>query len=522
MPTITVRDMQRLALPPATHLVAGSAGLGHQVTWVTMLRPTLPAFAELRGGEVALLSVEAALALDPRLTLATLVRRLASAPVPVAAIVFLGPLRPEDVDAAEATRLPLLQLPADCDLQEIEREIARLISDYEAQRERRAAQLYNLLTQRSLAGDGVPGLLQTLSEYTGQSVACYSAAGEFRNHVSRGSARLALQALRPTTAGKTSMLGHEIWVATIGTGPAGFLAIAGTELSDWDQLAAAQGAVALAIEFAKEQAVQAAEDRLRGDFVSNILANPNGDFEALLRRGQEMGYDLNRTHVALMINLDAPGEALVNRLISRVQTELSRRNVATPISRRESGLLCLLPMADDLPRPRDIAEQLRERITNEFPGLAMALGTPAQSLAEWRRTRDEAEQALILGRQLFGHEQVFAFADLGIYRILVRLRETPELWTFYRETLSALAAYDQRQGGDKQGGELLKTLDAYFSHLGNLRATSEALHVHRNTLLYRLERIKQISGKDLDNAEEYFALWLALRAHRVLRSMEET
>jgi purine catabolism regulator len=89
------------------------------------------------------------------------------------------------------------------------------------------------------------------------------------------------------------------------------------------------------------------------------------------------------------------------------------------------------------------------------------------------------------------------------------------MWSFYRETLADLVAYDK-----KQAGELLKTLDAYFNHLGNLRATSDALHVHRNTLLYRLERIEQISKLDLSNAEAYFSLWLALQAHRVLSSAE--
>jgi purine catabolism regulator len=167
-------------------------------------------------------------------------------------------------------------------------------------------------------------------------------------------------------------------------------------------------------------------------------------------------------------------------------------------------------------RTRDLMEQLRERLVAEFPKLLIAVGTQASSLGEWRRSLEEAEQALLLGRQLFGTGRVLAFSDLGVYRLLVRLRETPELWTFYRETLSKLAEYDQRQGAD-----LIKTLDAYFSHLGNLRATSEALHVHRNTLLYRLERIKEISGMDLDNAEEHFALWLALRAHRVLSTLDE-
>lgn len=153
---ITVRDVLRLALPAGTEVVAGGAGLGRQVNWVATLRATLPAFAELRGGELALLSVEAALALDSRLNLATLVRRLGSAPVPVAGVVALGDIRPEDIAAAEEVRLPLLKLPASADLRDVEREITRLVTDYEAQFERRSAQLYDLLTQRSLAGQGCP------------------------------------------------------------------------------------------------------------------------------------------------------------------------------------------------------------------------------------------------------------------------------------------------------------------------------------------------------------------------------
>jgi PucR family transcriptional regulator, purine catabolism regulatory protein len=517
MPSVSVRDVLRLALPPGTAVAAGSAGLGRQVSWVATLRATLPAFAELRGGELALLAVEAALALDARLSLATLVRRLAQAPVPVAGVVALGAITPDDVAAAEEARLPLLQLPERADLREVEREIARLVTDYEAQFERRGAQLYDLLTQRSLAGQGVAGLLDALAERTGQSVACYAPNGELRAQRGRGSARIALQALRPTARGDTSLLNQQIYVEPIGPPdfPTGYLALAGTTLDDWDREAAARGAAALALELAKEQAVQAAEDRLRGDYVANVLAGPPSDMAAALQRGQELGYNLALPHAAVLLNLEDAGAGLLARLSAAMQSELARRTIAAPVSRREGSVLCMLPVAATT-RPRELVEQLRERLLGEFPKLTLALGTPAGGLNEWRRSVEEAEQAMLLGRQLFGTGRVLAFSDLGVYRLLVRLRETPELWTFYRETLSRLADYDQRQQSD-----LIKTLDAYFNHLGNLRATSEALHVHRNTLLYRLERIKEISGMDLDNADEHFALWLALRAHRVLSTLDE-
>lgn len=514
---VTVRDVLRLALPPGTTVAAGGAALTHQVSWVATLRATLPAFAELRGGELALLSVEAARALDARLTLAVLVKRLAQAPVPVAGVVALGPIASEDVAAADEARLPLLQLPERADLRDVEREITRLVADYEAQFERRGAQLYDLLTQRSLAGQGVAGLLDALAERTGQSVACYAPNGELRAQRGRGSARIALQALRPTARGDASLLNQQIWIEPIGSGtyPAGLLAIAGTALDDWDREAAQRGAAALALELAKEQAVQAAEERLRGDFLSNILASSPNDLTATMQRGQELGYNLTLPHTALLINLEEDSPAAINRVISSLQSELSRRGIVAPISRRDSSVLCMVPLGGST-RPRDLAEQVREQLLADHPAAVVAIGTPANGLAEWRRALEEAEQALVLGRQLFGTAQVLAFSDLGVYRLLVRLRETPELWAFYRETLAKLADYDQRQRAD-----LIKTLEAYFNNLGNLRATSEALHVHRNTLLYRLDRIKEISGMDLDNAEEHFALWLALRAHRVLATLDE-
>jgi purine catabolism regulator len=517
MPSVTVRDVLRLALPLGTSIAAGSAGMGRQVTWVATLRATLPAFAELRGGELALLSVEAIRALDSRLSLAVLVRRLGQAPVPVAGVVAHGTITAEDAAAAEESRLPLIQLPASADLRETEREITRLISDYDAQFERRSAQIYDLLTQRSLSGQGLPGLLDALAERTGQSVACYAPNGELRTQRSKGSARIALQALRPSGRGDSNLLNQQIWIEPIGSidHPTGYLAVAGGSLDAWDREAALRGAAALALEMAKEMAVQAAEDRLRGDFLSNILTGPPSDMSASIQRGQELGYNLALPHLAVLVNLEDAGPAALNRIASGVQSELSRRGITAPISRRDSSILAMIPVGGAT-RPRDLVEQLRERMVADYPGIAVAIGGQVATLSEWRRTLEEAEQALILGRQLFGIGRVLAFSDLGVYRLLVRLRETPELWTFYRETLSKLAEYDTRQRAD-----LIKTLEAYFNNLGNLRATSEALHVHRNTLLYRLERIKEISGMDLDNSEEHFALWLALRAHRVLSTLDE-
>ncbi|HRC74613.1 MAG TPA: PucR family transcriptional regulator ligand-binding domain-containing protein, partial [Kouleothrix sp.] len=130
MVPITVNDVLRLALPPGTGVAAGASSLQRQVTWVVTPRATLPAFANLRGGELALVSLAALQSLDDRLTLANLVERLAA--VPISAIGVIGAVADQARSAAEQAHMPLLELPPSADLREAEREVQRLISDYEA------------------------------------------------------------------------------------------------------------------------------------------------------------------------------------------------------------------------------------------------------------------------------------------------------------------------------------------------------------------------------------------------------
>ncbi len=84
-----------------------------------------------------------------------------------------------------------------------------------------------------------------------------------------------------------------------------------------------------------------------------------------------------------------------------------------------------------------------------------------------------------------------------------------ELQTFKDEILGPLLEYEN-------GGELIRTLNVYFANNGNLTQTAETMFIHRNTLLYRMERIKEISGLNLDNPDTRLAVQLALHIHRML------
>jgi DNA-binding PucR family transcriptional regulator len=95
---------------------------------------------------------------------------------------------------------------------------------------------------------------------------------------------------------------------------------------------------------------------------------------------------------------------------------------------------------------------------------------------------------------------------MGLYRLLLGLHDQAEVRRFYNETLGRLVDYDREHNTD-----LVDTLRAFFEQNANASETARKLFVHRNTLNYRLRRIAEIVGLDLDNADTRLALQVALR-----------
>jgi purine catabolism regulator len=127
-----------------------------------------------------------------------------------------------------------------------------------------------------------------------------------------------------------------------------------------------------------------------------------------------------------------------------------------------------------------------------------------------RRSYREARDAVRLGLLVLGPRQVARAADLGVYRLLLRLRDSGELEEFCRSTLGPLI------GEERTGGALLETLEVFFACNGNLSEAARRLNLHRNSLIYRLNRAHELLGQDLEDPEVRLALQLALKARRVL------
>jgi hypothetical protein len=123
------------------------------------------------------------------------------------------------------------------------------------------------------------------------------------------------------------------------------------------------------------------------------------------------------------------------------------------------------------------------------------------------RSYREAMQALTVRTRQADPRGLITFEDLGLYRLLATPEGRREAGAFVEDWIGSLLAYDaERQAG------LVHTLGVYLDQGGNYDATAAALHIHRSTLRYRLQRIRELSGHDLADTDVRLNLHVAVRA----------
>jgi purine catabolism regulator len=541
MPGPTVEELWRGVLPPGTEILAGAIGLDREVSWPVTLRTRAPALPHLKGGELALISIESLRLLDPPLQLGTVLRSLAGFGAAGAAI--LGEVGPEARELANSIGLPVLLLPSGTNVADLEQTIARAIVDRRTELHQRSQEIFRRLTELAIDGSGVDAILGQIGDLTGKDVVLEEQDFAVGRYVARAAggdagvarllradadriaawlARTSLSASEPPTLRLPVGEAHARVVAPIAIKDSvlGYLSVLGPRgaLGDVDELVASRGAAALAIELARERAVSEAEDRLQADFVESLVTGAYGSVDAIQGRAQRLGFDLEQAFGAVVFAADdedagGHGGVSARRLRLALEREAASRGVRGPVGARADRAVLLVPEPGEPSALRGLVEELRAALSAEVGApVSAGVGRVHAGVEGIRAAFQEADGALMLGRRVLGAGQVALFSELGLYRLLLALRSTSELESFYHDTLGALAEYDRRRDG-----ELVKTLDAYFACLGSPTEAAERLHVHRNTLLFRLHRIQEIAGIDLADAETRLALHLALRVRDVLQ-----
>ncbi len=434
--------------------------------------------------------------------------------------------------------LAMVVLPEGASLRDIQQQALELIVNRQSYLVERGALVAQTLMSRSLEGGGLEGLARAMYDLTGKTVVVqdkrllplavavapsmsqvWPEVLDALNSMSQLPEGLRDRRQAAALAGwrDQSLPGGlmRLVCPIVSKGMArGYLSVVGSagDVDALDQLVVESGAASCALEMAKAKAVSDAEKRAHGDFIDAVLTG-SVSLDELSRWAGRVGADIEMPHVAMAWRwADEPGAPSLRRLETIVNQSVVQQGISALVRPRgpEVVAFCAIAAADKPEPAMALAQAIRKAAANEYPQFDAygGIGRPAAELPFWKDSYREASQALSMAARQHEQKPLY-FGDLSVYRLLFQLEGDPELEAFCREALGPLLTYEG-------GGDLLETLEAYCERLGNLSQTAEKLFIHRNSLLYRMERISQIAGLDMTNPDTRLAVHLALKVRKML------
>ena len=531
---VNLGDVLRLALPLKTTVVGGASEARRAIRWVALLTSWSDLSEQVEEEDLVIIPLH----LQEQLTITDFCSRLTLlAGLSVSAVVVFRNVPLVVAESASKNNLPLVIVPQGSSLRETHQTIAALLVDRQQATSERSMQLYRRLSEMSREGRGLQAMTDVMANLTGKIVVVQDKRLEIRAEswpsdalVDRIQLRRALKqrdqlpaillnrkaAARARQSNWQQILpvenmGRLVSPIISGDRARGYLSVIGPagSLDLLDSLTVEQGAAACALEMAKAKAVSEAKKALRGDFLEGLLAGTLPQ-EEINRLASRLDHDTRQPHAILTLSWMGRNPPSLRRLETTVNWLLNNHTRPALVHDYGGQFLCVfqaLKEPDSLEAAHELTRRLTEQVSVEFPNanLIGGMSGPAITLEDWPRVYREALQAMDVGERLQLGRQIVEFNSLGVYQLLCELENIPVVEHFSTQIIAPLATYDE-----EHRGSLVQTLEAYFNHHGNISRTAESLFVHRNTLLYRMDRIQELTGQDLNNANMRLALHLSL------------
>jgi sugar diacid utilization regulator len=274
----------------------------------------------------------------------------------------------------------------------------------------------------------------------------------------------------------------------------------------------------IASEVERVRAPERASEEAAIAFLRAVLRRGIADRDDLVARGKELGADVSVGAAALVVRAHPrnPTEDDWRRRLLAVAGRGARSiapgAIAAPSEEDAGTVLILIPDPDGDASRRVSAAILRE-LESGLAGFVFAIGR-SRRVEDPRDLQRAGNEAMLSANVAEGEPGVaeLAFDATGTYQLLLPYMSDPaELNRFYNDTVRPLVAYDEQYETD-----LLGTLATFLDCDANVNATAARLITHRHTVRYRFERVRELTGLDVQSTDGREKLSLGLKAMRVL------
>ena len=239
----------------------------------------------------------------------------------------------------------------------------------------------------------------------------------------------------------------------------------------------------------------------KDDFIKNLLLD-NLLLVDILNRSQKLHINSRARRVVFLVETSRDRDINIMETV-RGLFPSGMRDFITAVDEKDIIVVRELSEDDDYESINETANILVDTLESEaMTGAHVSYGTIVEDIKEVSRSYKEAKMALDVGRIFYSDRRVIAYSNLGIGRLIYQL-PLQLCKMFIREIFGE----DDPIHFDE---EMLTTIDQFYANSLNVSKTSRELYIHRNTLVYRLGKLKNLTGLDILNFDDAITFQIAL------------
>ena len=303
------------------------------------------------------------------------------------------------------------------------------------------------------------------------------------------------------------------------------------DLSDIDYIALEHSTMSFALERIRNNEIERTKNRIRRDFLDELLMGKITDMENLRYLCDIHRININLSYAPIVFALDFYAHEAYDLIEKKRYEDVKVLEVLNFLDNFGNNkpyvihslsihgqIIILIGFKKEafdgaIQSMKHLCYEIIEEAENNLSGITIyaGIGGIANNLMDLHSYFNQALEALRLTKKSSSHKKVCHFNDFVVHHFLEENISTIEMRKFFESTLGNLYQYDK-----VHGMELLQTLETWIENNFNIAKTSRQLYTHRNTVLYRMEKISSILNSDLKDANELLKYQLALKIYRLL------
>ncbi len=247
----------------------------------------------------------------------------------------------------------------------------------------------------------------------------------------------------------------------------------------------------------------------KSSFIKNIILDNILPSDIYIK-SKELHFNNDVVRIVLLIKFFGKNDIIPFDIVQNMFPDNNKDYV---ISVGENDIVLVKEMKPgfDMKEIERLAKSISDTIGTEFyTKVAIGIGTAVDNIKDLARSYKEAQVALEVGKVFDTEKNIISYENLGIGRLIYQL-PTTLCEMFLQEVF-------KRGSLESLDRETLQTIQCFFENNLNVSETSRKLFVHRNTLVYRLEKIRKLTGLDLREFEHAITFKVALMVKKYLSS----